>query len=103
MIQSSRKHSDLFLTTLHDLHSEAAKEMLDNRREHLQRVKQSSPNSASTAEACLSFPSLNAVHHARSSSIVTLLVLRSFICIWARFRLAAGRAEAFEVEHVRAR
>ena len=27
------------------------------------------------------FPSLIAVHHARSSSIVTLLVLRSFICI----------------------
>ena len=53
MIQSSHKHSDLFLTTLHDLHSEAPKEMLNSLREHLQRVKQRNPNSARTAEACL--------------------------------------------------
>ena len=49
------------------------------------------------------FPSLIAVHHARSSSIVTLLVLRSFICIWAQLCLVAGRAEASEVEDVRVR
>ena len=48
------------------------------------------------------FPSLIAVHYARSSSIVTLLVLRSFICIWVRLCLVAGHAEASEVEHVRA-
>ena len=49
------------------------------------------------------FPSLISFHHARSSSIVTLLVLRSFICIWAQLCLVAGRAEASEVEDVRAR
>ena len=52
---------------------------------------------------CYHFPSLIAVHYARSSSIVTLLVLRSFICIWAHLCLVAGRAEASEVEDVRAR
>ena len=51
----------------------------------------------------LAFPSLIAVHHARSSSIITLLVLRSFICIWAQLCLVAGRAEASEVEDVRVR
>ena len=57
-------------------------------------------------ELIIMFASLIAVHHVRSSSIVTLLVLcldRSFICIWARICLVAGRAEAYEVEHMHTR
>lgn len=47
------KHSDLFITTLHELHSKAPLELLSSLREHLEHIRQSNPNSAQTAEACL--------------------------------------------------
>ena len=44
---------DLFITTLHELHSKAPIELLSSLREHLEYVKQSNPNNSGTAEACL--------------------------------------------------
>ena len=53
MMQASQRHSDLFITTLHELHSKAPLELLGSLREHLHHIRQSNPNSAQTAEACL--------------------------------------------------
>ena len=53
MMQASQRHSDLFITTLHELHSKAPLELLRSLREHLHHIRQSNPNSAQTAEACL--------------------------------------------------
>lgn len=49
----TNKHSDLFITTLHELHSKAPAELLGSLREHLDHIKHNNPNSAQTAEACL--------------------------------------------------
>jgi hypothetical protein len=50
---AQKKHSDLFITTLHELHSKSPLELLESLREHLQHIRESNPNSAQTAEACL--------------------------------------------------
>lgn len=52
-MQAHQKHSDLFITTLHELHSKAPLELLGSLRAHLEHIRQSNPNSAQTAEACL--------------------------------------------------
>ena len=48
-----RRNDDLFISTLHELHNEVPKELLQSLLEHLHNVRQSNPNSAQTAEACL--------------------------------------------------
>ena len=50
---TQKRHNDLFISTLHELHNEAPRELLHSLREHLHAVSQSKPNSAQTAEACL--------------------------------------------------
>ena len=50
---TQKRHNDLFISTLHELHNEAPRELLHSLREHLHAVRQSNPNSAQTAEACL--------------------------------------------------
>ena len=45
--------NDLFITTLHELHSEAPTELLNSLRAQLKRIKLTNPNCAQTAEACL--------------------------------------------------
>jgi hypothetical protein len=52
-MQAHQRNCDLFITTLHELHSKAPLELLGSLREHLNHIKQSNPNSAQTAEACL--------------------------------------------------
>lgn len=47
------KTNDLFITTLHELHSEAPAELLNSLRSQLRQIKSTNPNSAQTAEACL--------------------------------------------------
>ncbi len=47
------KTNDLFITTLHELHSEAPAELLNSLRAQLKQIKSTNPNSAQTAEACL--------------------------------------------------
>lgn len=47
------KANDLFITTLHELHSEAPVELLNSLRAQLKQIKSTNPNSAQTAEACL--------------------------------------------------
>ena len=47
------KQNDLFVTTLHELHSEAPAELLNSLRAQLKQIKLTNPNSAQTAEACL--------------------------------------------------
>jgi hypothetical protein len=49
----SRAHNDLFITTLHELHSEAPAELLNSLRDQLKQIKSTNPNCAQTAEACL--------------------------------------------------
>jgi hypothetical protein len=48
-----RKSDDLFFTTLEQLHGQAPLELLNTLRAQLQLIKQTNPNSAQTAEACL--------------------------------------------------
>jgi hypothetical protein len=45
--------NDLFITTLHELHSEAPIELLKSLRSQLGQIKLTNPNCAQTAEACL--------------------------------------------------
>jgi hypothetical protein len=45
--------NDLFITTLHELHSEAPAELLNSLRAQLRQIKSTNPNCAQTAEACL--------------------------------------------------
>jgi hypothetical protein len=45
--------NDLFITTLHELHSEAPAELLASLRAQLKQIKLTNPNCAQTAEACL--------------------------------------------------
>ena len=45
--------NDLFITTLHELHSEAPAELLGSLRAQLRQIKSTNPNCAQTAEACL--------------------------------------------------
>lgn len=47
------KQNDLFITTLHELHSEAPTELLNSLRAQLKQIKSTNPNCAQTAEACL--------------------------------------------------
>jgi hypothetical protein len=47
------KQNDLFITTLHELHSEAPAELLSSLRAQLKQIKLTNPNCAQTAEACL--------------------------------------------------
>lgn len=47
------KQNDLFITTLHELHSEAPAELLNSLRDQLKQIKSTNPNCAQTAEACL--------------------------------------------------
>jgi hypothetical protein len=48
-----RKSDDLFFTTLEQLHGPAPLELLNTLRAQLTVIKQTNPNSAQTAEACL--------------------------------------------------
>ena len=50
---SRPKTNDLFITTLHELHSEAPAELLSSLRAQLKQIKSTNPNCAQTAEACL--------------------------------------------------
>ena len=54
------------------------------------RLRPASPVSRPALAVTYWFPSLITVHHARSSSIVTLWSCVPFICIWARLRLEQG-------------
>lgn len=47
------KTNDLFITTLHELHSEAPAELLSSLRAQLKQIRSTNPNCAQTAEACL--------------------------------------------------
>ena len=47
------KSEDLFFTTLEQLHGPAPLELLNTLRAQLKTIKQTNPNSAQTAEACL--------------------------------------------------
>ena len=47
------RNNDLFITTLHELQSEAPAELLNSLRAQLKQIKSTNPNSAQTAEACL--------------------------------------------------
>ncbi len=49
----AKKQNDLFITTLHELHSEAPAELLSSLRAQLKQIKLTNPNCAQTAEACL--------------------------------------------------
>lgn len=49
----AKKQNDLFITTLHELHSEAPAELLNSLRAQLKQIKLTNPNCAQTAEACL--------------------------------------------------
>ena len=53
-MQSHRKSNDLFFTTLEQLHMPAPTELLNTLRSQLQVIQRTNPNSAQTAEACLS-------------------------------------------------
>ena len=53
-MQSHRKSNDLFFTTLEQLHLPAPTELLNTLRAQLQAIQRTNPNSAQTAEACLS-------------------------------------------------
>jgi hypothetical protein len=48
-----RKADDLFFSTLEQLHGQAPVELLNTLRAQLNVIKQTNPNSAQTAEACL--------------------------------------------------
>lgn len=47
------RSNDLFVTALHELHSEAPAELLASLRAQLKQIKLTNPNCAQTAEACL--------------------------------------------------
>lgn len=51
--QKKAATNDLFITTLHELHSEAPAELLNSLRAQLRQIKSTNPNCAQTAEACL--------------------------------------------------
>ena len=48
-----QRHSDLFISALHELHDEAPIELLRSLRESLEHIRAHNPQSAQTAEACL--------------------------------------------------
>ena len=45
--------NDLFITTLHELHSKAPIELLNSLRSELEQIKLTNPNCSQTAQACL--------------------------------------------------
>ena len=49
----TKEAENLFITALHDLHNEAPIELLKSLRKHLDTIRQTNPNSAQTAQACL--------------------------------------------------
>ena len=53
-MQPHRKSNDLFFTTLEQLHLPAPSELLNTLRAQLQAIQRTNPNSAQTAESCLS-------------------------------------------------
>lgn len=53
MAARSSTTNDLFLTTLHDLHTRAPIELLESLRSQLEHIRLTNPNCAQTAKACL--------------------------------------------------